>query len=1713
MCPVSVATSRSTQRLQTGEAKIWLLLVGIDRYQDAALPTLRYSAIDCQGVSEALLEATQSFPQQAVRIFHDRGADPPILDNIRNSLARIATEARERDTVLLYFSGHGILDPHTRQAVLCLADTYKENAIETGLSLAELLQYLDKCEARSQLVWLDACHSGGMTWRGARGERETLSNPTLQLVEGLRQRAARSRGFYAMLSCDRDQQSWEFPQLGHGVFTYYLMRGLRGEAADSQGIIEADRLYRYVYYQTLQYIDKTNQQLRLINQQKRSRGESQLQTEYPLQTPKRIVEGIGELILGIKPKRTELRHPRQALAIDGLGSTEIGLALSQKLRGAGGFEVNYFPSPGKNWTEVREAIALCLQGEEGDSGSELSTALLYLRGRIEETETGEACLVLGEEVRLSRSWLRQALRRSGMAQQIIVLDCPRQKNLGEWVEDLQINSQQGQCLIAAASPASDSEMFARSLLETLAAADVQVGLSVAGWIAQLQRHLSETEITPHIWLAGTQGAIDVLPGKLEGRGSETVGRIDLGLCPYMGLKAFGEEDTQFFFGRENLIRQLLDRFDRQPFLAIVGASGSGKSSLVHAGLIARLRQGKRLPGSESWWVKSMRPGAHPMEALTRRLLDSGTERERIYQQQQLRQLLGQGITGFVRWLRSRPEPMVVLVVDQFEEIFTLADKGEREQFLALILGAIELASDRFKVVITLRTDFIAPCLETPDLAKRVQQSSLLVSPYLGEEDYRHIIVEPAEKVGLKVEPELVEVLLQELSRGTGDLPLLEFVLERVWERRQPGELTLQVYQQQIGGLKGALERQAQAVYEGMDAQTQACARWIFLALTQLGEGTEDTRRRAFKSELMVAKYPPALVERTLQLLTAAKLIVVSLEAETLPAGQSRDYSPNLLESPQILADKSQEVTVEVAHEILIRHWSSLRQWLQEDRERLRTQRQIEQAASQWKQSGRQPDFLLWGVRLASAEEIYLNYKDELSQDVRQFIEAGLQAREKQQQQTKQQLQRARIAIALITLLAFTAMGFGAWVYRQRQEARFKWINSLTALSEALLKSNQPLESLLASVKAGQQLNQKPWFELGFAPTPDMALKTIASLQQGLETTAELNRLENHSQPVNSAIFSPDGGTIASGSDDKTIRLWQRDGKLLKTLKNNRDRVTNLAFSPNGKILAAAIADGTVNLWNPDDEKILTTLMVGKAEVTRVAFNPNGQILATADRDRQIKLWNVDKGVLLQTLTGQESGVSAVSFSPDGNLLASGSEDGTIKLWNLSDGKAIKTLTGHQKTVTSVAFSPDGKFLASSSNDGTIALRSVADDSLLKQIRQTEPITSLSFSRDGKRLASASASGTIDLWHLDGTLLKTLKGHIAAVTSVNFSPDGQTLISASADNTVRLWAIAPLKNLTVNSYAAQFSPDGNLFAVANGDGTIQLWDRNKQLVKTLKGHSSAVLSLSFSPDGKVLASGGEDKTIRLWDVDKGTLVNTLNGHGGEVNSVAFSPDGRLLASASSDRAIKWWNAKDGKLLQTLNGQQGNISGIAFSPDGKRLASSSEDKTIKFWATDGKLIKTLEQSEGAIASLSFSPDGQLLATANDDHTIKLWQVDKGTILQTLIGHLDRVTRVNFSPDGKHLVSGSDDGTIKLWNVTDGSPVKTLLGHPDAVSGVSFSSNGKTLISSSQAAGAIVWNLDLDNLLERGCGRLRDYLATNPTVKAADRQVCLKLSPGKQ
>lgn len=1625
MCPRVKSPRRVTTESTT--AKLWILLIGVNQYQDQKnLPSLQYSALDCQGLGEALKEATASLTAKEVIIHHDFVSQRPLIADVQQSIQYIIAAARPKDTILFYFSGHGILETTTQQVVLCLADTNTEQLLTTGLPLNTLLKQLSNCAASQQLVWLDACHSGGMTLRGT--ARESLADPSTQLVEVLRHKAAESQGFYALLSCDQTQQSWEFPELGHGVFTYYLMRGLRGEASDSQGVIEADALYQYVYHQTLRYIDKTNQQIRLINQQKSSRGERRLQSEFPLQTPKRIVEGFGKVVLGKRSRRNQEVNPRQALVIDGgFKTNRTTLALSQVLQSAGDFNLRYFPQTNEPWSEVKNAITACLNSQVvRETDPKIETALLYLKGQIETTDTGESWLLLRDGISLSRSWLRKVLKESRATQQIVILDCPGEEgSLGEWVEDLQLETERGQCLIAANAPLETSSQFTNALLETLQNADSQTGLPIAAWITQLQIAVAGTGIFPQVWLSGTQGVIEVLPAKHEVAEYQPV--LDLGICPYMGLQAFNEDSAEYFYGRDALVQKLLNQINHNPSMAVVGASGSGKSSAVQAGLMAQLREGKQIPGSDLWWLGCFRPGSQPVQGLAKLLTDSASKESQAQEQLQIEGLLYQGVEGFVRWLRTRTEPMVLLVIDQFEELFTLAGESERQEFIELILGAIKYAGDRFKLVLTIRADFVAACLEIPELAHILQKGSVLVPPYLSEEDYRSAIIKPAEHVGLKVESGLVEILLQDLDRSAGDLPLLQFVLQQLWERREKGNLTLKAYQE-LGKIKGALERQAQAVYDSLESESQDCAKWIFLNLTQLGEGTEDTRRRITKSDLVVAKYPEALVDKTLRILTDAKLLVVNLDNGS-NIGQSRSADNPPADDELFVEAMHQEATVEVVHEILIRHWSSLRWWLEENRSRLRSQRQIEQAAMLWLRKDRQPDFLLRGVRLAEAEEIFIKYTDELSDTAKEYVASCIDGRLAEQREVKRRLRKAQLTATALGVLGLAATAFGVTAYRQKLITQVENIDSLNSVAEAQLLSNQQLESLTTSVKAGKELKQIKGLGkllVGQDKWQVAKGKTTATLQQSIYGSQELNRLEGHSQQVNAVSISKNGNLIATASDDQTVNIWDQDGTLLNTFSGNKALVNPIAWNRNGS---------NQEIINPSLEQ------------NHISTN-------------------------------------------NSNYIVSINEETTVELKSKSDNKLISSYA-HQSPVNSVSISPDGQLLA-----------------------------------------TATFDGKVNIWNKSGILQQTLTGHTGEVLDVKFVPnkeEGDThykLISTGVDKTIRIWQVfnrVAEQGESIRSVA--FSPiSADIFAAADWDGKIKVLRNNpdgtQKLIHTLSGHDDTISQIKYSPNGKLIASAGWDKKIKIWHSESGDLINTIEGHKAGVNTLAFTPDGQVLISADEDKNIKLWKLNgQPKLIKTLTEHTDSIKAITVSPDAQLIASAGYDKTIKIWTITGELLQTIDAHNLAITSLQFASTplnppykgggNYTLASASWDNTVKLWSIQNtgktNQLLHTLTGHQDGVITINFNADGTTLASGSGDRNIKLWNTKTGTLIKNLRGHTSQINTLAFSNDDQSLVSGEEQQGLYSWNLNLDNLLDRGCDRLSDYLDSNPNVKQSEKKLC--------
>ena len=1147
-----------------------------------------------------------------------------------------------------------------------------------------------------------------------------------------------------------------------------------------------------------------------------------------------------------------------------------------------------------------------------------------------------------------------------------------------------------------------------------------------------------------------------------------LGRRPTTICPYQGLSAFRESDAQFFKGRETFTQILRETVQNQSLVAVIGPSGSGKSSVVFAGLIPYLHQ------QENWRIFSFRPGNRPLHSLATALISqNGPQMSLTDRVREIRNLVVD-LRQQENALRDVVEAMLcqdlgmrlLMVVDQFEELYTLLrEPQERLVFLDRLLEAIN-HSPNFTLVLTLRADFLAQALSYRPFADALQYADLKLGP-MNREELQQAVEQPASILGVSIEQGLTERMLEAVSAEPGDLPLLEFALKQLWDNQRDAQLTHAAYEQ-IGGVEAALTRYAEQVYGRLNYEERERAQRIFIQLVRPGEGTEDTRRLATRTEVGAENWD--LVTR----LANDRLVVSSSDEVT---GQE---------------------TVEIVHEVLIRGWDRLRLWIDLDRAFRTWQERLRTAMRQWEASDNDDGALLRGMLLAEAEGWLQQRLDEISSSERVFIQMSLelcdrqaQEQEEQRQRELQQERKARKAAQtrnrVVTISTVVLSGLAIFAFYQRNEAQKGSLRSIFALvqtSEASLLANRQLESLETAVQAGKRLKDANLEQEHLSQSVSLVL------QRAIYTMQERNRLEGHTSSVDSVSFSPDGKTLASGSGDKTIKLWNVvTGQLINTLNGHSRDITSVSFSPDGKTLASGSLDNTIKLWNVTTGQLISTLNGHTSGVASVSFSPDGKTLASGNGDKTIKLWDVVTGQLVNTLNGHSNFVASVSFSPDGKTLASGSADNTIKLWDVATGKAFNTLNG-RSPVNSVSFSPDGKTLASGSNN-TIKVWNVATGQLINTLYgDSTGANSVSFSSDGKTLASAdSYDNTIKLWDLTtGKPIDTLDGHSHAVMSISFSPDGKTLASGSSDNTIKLW------NVTVG-----------------------------QPIDTLDGHTLPVRSVSFSPDGRTLASGSSDNTIKLWNVVTGQLINTLNGHSRDINSVSFSPDGRTLASGSSDDTIKLWDVATGQLINTLDGHSRGVNSVSFSPDGRTLASGGFDNTIKLWdLTTGQLINTLKRHSNFVTSVSFSPDGKTLASGSWDQSIKLWDVATGQLTNTLKGHSSPVTSVSFSPDGKTLASGSGDTTIKLWNVATGKSIITFYGYNHPVYSVSFSPGGKTLASGSADSSSLdgktlvgrgnnsieLWKVypgELDELMTSSCDWLRGYLQTNPNVSETDRHIC--------
>lgn len=541
----------------------------------------------------------------------------------------------------------------------------------------------------------------------------------------------------------------------------------------------------------------------------------------------------------------------------------------------------------------------------------------------------------------------------------------------------------------------------------------------------------------------------------------------------------------------------------------------------------------------------------------------------------------------------------------------------------------------------------------------------------------------------------------------------------------------------------------------------------------------------------------------------------------------------------------------------------------------------------------------------------------------------------------------------------------------------------------------------------------------------------------------------HSHCVNCVTVSPDGKSVVSGSDDKTLKWWELEsGKEISTFKGHNDYVKSVAFSPDGKRMISGSDDNTIKLWDLESGKEKRTFKGHEGPVNSIAISPDGNTVVSGSSDSTLKWWDLESGKEIQNFKGHERPINSIAFSPDGKTVVSGSSDKTIKLWNLETGQEIRTFRGHTDVVKNVVFSPDGKTIISASWDKTIKRWDLETGQEIQTLKaHDQPINSIDVSPDGNTIVSASWDKTIKWWNIESRKeISTFIGHTDHVNSVNLSPDSRTMVSGSRDDTLRCWQLESGKE-----------------------------------IKKFRGHEIFVNSISFSPDGKTVVSGSRDFTLRWWDLESGKEKLTFMGHRDHVNSVCFSPDGKTIVSGAFDKTLKWWDIGSGKVIQTFRGHEYGISAVCFSPDGKTVVSGSFDNTLKLWDMEsGKVIKTFIGHGGFVWSVGFSPDGKTVVSGSDDKTLKLWDLESGKVIKTFEGHEGYVYSVNFSSNGQTVVSGSSDQTLKLWDLKSGKAIRTFKGHEGIVWNVVFSPDGKYIISCSWDYTIKIWEKETGNCI---------------------------------
>jgi len=1158
--------------------------------------------------------------------------------------------------------------------------------------------------------------------------------------------------------------------------------------------------------------------------------------------------------------------------------------------------------------------------------------------------------------------------------------------------------------------------------------------------------------------------------------------------PFKGLRAFQEADAKDFFGRAALTERLLSRLseigETSRFLAIVGPSGSGKSSAVRAGLIPALRKGG-LPSSPSPFIADFLPGAYPIEELEAALL-----RVSVNPLPGLFAQLSEDRRGLARaakqLLPPDPKTELFLIIDQFEELFTLVDnEADRVHFLDLLLSAITDSRSRVWVIVTIRADFYDRPLMYPRLAELVRTNSEVVLP-LTTRELEQAIVAPLERIGMQLEAGLAATIIDDVGEQPGTLPLLEYALTELFEQREGFSLTFEGYKA-AGGVTGALTKRADYLYDGFDSQQQILTRQLFLRLLTLGEGTEDTRRRVLLTELMGLD-TSGKVEEIINAYAEYRLLTLDLDPIT------------------------RGPTIEIAHEALIREWGRLREWLINDRGDIRMQRRLAYMADEWQRSEKDISFLAHGAQLTQFEVWAAETEILLSVQEREFLnvsvahhqreedlEAERAARERKLERRSRNALYVLVAVMAIALLIAVGLISAAIAERERAEANFA-----RAEQQRLYLAAEQAMNNGASGNIGMALALRS-LEYGYTPGADAALSRAS--YQGLIR----QELTGHQFEIYAALYSPDGTLIATSSEGGTRIYDAETGAELRLLPQEGITYT-IAFSPDGsEIVTTSDLDSNIRLWDVETGEIIRTLPDDGIPLNAYFTRDGSQILVS--KNEGFQFWDVETGERLESYSNviDDTGnrIEGLFEPQSGGLQYVMSNEGSTRAYfaDPETGEELCVLKDSDSAQWDMLWwdidIPVG--ILTTDEPAAYAWNLDTCTPLGQFTGHSDLIYAVDYDPNRGIVVTGDSGGTVIAWELNtGREVSRYVGSSNRILALDISPDGSSLVTVLW-NTGAIWDMAFVQEprpIIVGQFDyvnfPRFAPDGESIYVG-GLGVYSRWRLGENGSSPMIAYEQRIRTLDVSPDGRFLAisieeSRESDFSLYLIDADTGETIREFEGLETAANFIDFSPDGSRIATGSFDQTARIWDVETGEQLHVLTGHTGVISSAVFSPDGRHLVTSGTDNTLRVWDTEtGEALHVFEAAPSAYTV--FSPDGSLIAFGDLDGFVHIIDASTGEELHRLAGHTDIIWNTQFSPDGTRLVTASWDGTARIWDVKTGALIRVLdNGSTRQLYWAEYSPDGEFIVTGSNLDDRVyLWRANFDDAIDSLCsGQILDLSA---------------------